>query len=126
VAAPSANISGQISPTRAAHVMSGLNGRIGAVLDGGPCDVGLESTIIGSSGEAVVLLRPGGLPREVIEDAIGLVLQSPEDGHIQAPGQLTSHYAPNAGLRLNVDRVWSGLPPLRFRILGWDWRSMTG
>lgn len=114
VAAPSANISGQISPTRAAHVMSGLNGRIGAVLDGGPCDVGLESTIIGSSGEAVVLLRPGGLPREVIEDAIGLVLQSPEDGHIQAPGQLTSHYAPNAGLRLNVDVPLEGEAYLAF------------
>ncbi len=103
VAAPSANLSGRISPTTAAHVLAGLGGgRIDAVLDGGACPVGLESTIIGCDG-APVLLRAGGLPIEVIEAALGQKLQRPADPAVpNAPGQLASHYAPKGQLRLNA------------------------
>ncbi|MEM6375483.1 MAG: L-threonylcarbamoyladenylate synthase [Pseudomonadota bacterium] len=103
VAAPSANISGRLSPTNAAHVARNLSGRIEAILDGGPCPVGLESTII-SLGETPRLLRPGGLPVEVIEEALGLSLAAPGDA-INAPGQLASHYAPRAVLRLNASKA---------------------
>jgi len=102
VAAPSANPSGRVSPTSADHVLDGLGGRIEAVLDGGPCAVGVESTIVGF-GPAPTLLRPGGLPAEAIEAAIGgpLAQHQPGDG-INAPGQLRSHYAPRATMRLGV------------------------
>src|SRR5690606_17497046 len=103
LAAPSANPSGQISPTQPAHVQQGLGGRIAAILDGGPCGIGVESTIIGLTG-APILLRPGGLPLEAIEDALGarLALRADTDA-ITAPGQLGSHYAPKATMRLNAD-----------------------
>ncbi len=108
VAAPSANPSGRISPTEAGHVLAGLDGRIDAVLDGGPCGVGVESTIVGF-GPAPVLLRPGGLPVEALEAALGgpLTLHQPGDG-ITAPGQLTSHYAPEASVRLNAQSARPG------------------
>lgn len=102
LAAPSANPSGRVSPTRAKHVMDGLSGRIAAVLDGGPCEVGVESTILGLDGPATVL-RPGGIPVEALEVMFGHPL--PTGGSAQkptAPGQLTSHYAPGASLRLNA------------------------
>lgn len=102
VAAPSANPSGRISPTTAAHVLAGLGGRIDAVLDGGDCAVGLESTIIGFD-PGPVLLRAGGVPAEVIEDALGYPLGRPSDPAMpNAPGQLASHYAPTGQMRLNV------------------------
>lgn len=104
VAAPSANPSGRISSTTADHVLSGLGGRIEAVLDDGPCKVGLESTIIGFAGQSPVLLRPGGLAVEEIEDCLGTQLAPAESGVITAPGQLSSHYAPGAPLRLNAAR----------------------
>lgn len=112
VAAPSANPSGSVSPTTADHVLEGLGGRIAAVLDGGPCAVGLESTIVGLAGERPSLLRPGGLPTEAIEGALGARLAAPGPG-ISAPGQLASHYAPSARLRLNVEtprpgELWLG------------------
>ena len=102
IAAPSANPSGKISPTTAAHVAKGLSGRIDAILDAGPCNVGLESTIIGFEG-APTLLRAGGLPTEAIEACLGfpLATHSPADTP-SAPGQLASHYAPTAPLRLNA------------------------
>lgn len=102
VAAPSANPSGRISPTSAAHVLAGLSDRIEAVVDGGACPVGVESTIIGLSG-APVLLRPGGLPVEALEAALGrsLARRSPDDP-LNAPGQMQSHYAPGAVVRLNA------------------------
>ena len=103
VAAPSANPSGQISPTTAAHVLSGLNGRIAAVLDDGPCGVGLESTIVGLSGEPA-LLRPGGIALEQIEAVLNTQLHHHQPGDaLNAPGQLQSHYAPDAPVRLNAD-----------------------
>ncbi|MDV7144790.1 L-threonylcarbamoyladenylate synthase [Tropicimonas sp. TH_r6] len=102
VAAPSANLSGKISPTRAEHVLDGLEGRIGAVLDGGAAEVGVESTIIGCY-DTPRLLRPGGLPTEIIEAALGRPLaHAPEANTPNAPGQLPSHYAPDAPVRLNV------------------------
>ncbi len=117
VAAPSANPSGKISPTTAAHVLDGLSGQIEAVLDGGPCPVGIESTIIGVTEHPARLLRPGGLPVEAIEACLGYPLALPDTGGaITAPGQLKSHYAPDAKLRLNADHprgdeVWLGFGP---------------
>jgi len=104
VAAPSANPSGKISPTTAEHVLDGLSGRIDAVLDGGPCPVGVESTILGFDGDTPVQLRAGGLPPEAIEALLGQLLHTTQGGKITAPGQLQSHYAPEATLRLNADR----------------------
>ena len=102
VAAPSANPSGRISPTDAAHVLAGLDGRIEAVVDGGPCAVGVESTIVGFAPDPV-LLRPGGLPVEALEACLGAPLAlHGEAGPVTAPGQLASHYAPRAPLRLDV------------------------
>lgn len=108
LAAPSANPSGRISPTQANHVVGGLSGRIAAVLDGGSCEVGLESTIIAADPEPV-LLRPGGVPVEAIE----AVLREPvrigaESGQPTAPGQLASHYAPDAAVRLGAREAMPG------------------
>ena len=108
VAAPSANPSGQVSPTTAAHVMAALGGRIAAVIDGGPCDVGLESTIVGFEEGGAVLLRPGGVPAEAIEEVLGKPLAARDGEAVTAPGQLASHYAPGARLRLNADAPRSG------------------
>ena len=102
LAAPSANPSGRVSPTRAEHVLAGLSGRIAAVVDGGPCAVGVESTILGLVG-APQLLRPGGVPAEALEALLGQAL--PVGGNSEmpnAPGQLALHYAPDAPLRLNA------------------------
>jgi len=107
IAAPSANPSGRISPTRAQHVLNNLSGRIDAVLDGGPTAVGLESTIIGLSGTPT-LLRPGGLPEEEIARCLGQDLAGPNPDQITAPGQLASHYAPQAALRLNAANAEPG------------------
>jgi len=108
VAAPSANPSGRISPTKAAHVLAGLTGRIEAVVDGGDCDVGVESTILGL-GETPTLLRPGGLPQEALEAALGTTLTRYQDGDpLTAPGQMASHYAPGAKVRLNAREIDKG------------------
>lgn len=101
LAAPSANPSGKISPTTAEHVMAGLDGRIAAVLDGGACPVGVESTIIGVYDNVPRLLRPGGLSVEDAERILNQPLREAGKG-ITAPGQLTSHYAPGARVRLNA------------------------
>ncbi|GGE53982.1 L-threonylcarbamoyladenylate synthase [Actibacterium pelagium] len=116
VAAPSANPSGKISPTSAEHVIEGLSSKIAAVLDGGSCSVGLESTIVGFEG-GPTLLRPGGLPAEAIEACLGAPLRSHTMGAAPtAPGQLSSHYAPGAAVRLNVSKpedteLWLGFGP---------------
>ncbi|MFN3576051.1 MAG: L-threonylcarbamoyladenylate synthase [Tabrizicola sp.] len=108
LAAPSANPSGRVSPTTADHVIEGLSGRIAAVLDGGPCAVGLESTIV-LPDPAPVLLRPGGVPVEALEAALGEALATGGDaGKPTSPGQLASHYAPGAALRLNVTEAAPG------------------
>lgn len=108
LAAPSANPSGRVSPTRAAHVMAGLSGRIEAVLDGGACTVGVESTILALDGPAA-LLRPGGVSVEEIEAVLGHPLLMPGDPTTpKAPGQLASHYAPEARVRLNATAAAPG------------------
>ena len=108
VAAPSANPSGRISPTSAAHVLASLDGKIDAILDGGPCPVGLESTIIGVA-DTATLLRPGGLPAEAIEGCLGMpLLRDTNTATPNAPGQLASHYAPSAPLRLNAQNAKNG------------------
>ncbi len=117
VAAPSANQSGRVSPTTAAHVLASLGGRIEGVLDGGPCGVGVESTIVDCSGPAPVLLRAGGLPAEAIEDCLGarlgLRLVSPLNAPV-SPGQLESHYAPRGTVRLNARTAEPGETLLGF------------
>ena len=108
LAAPSANPSGRMSPTRADHVLDGLAGRIDAVLDGGFCAVGVESTILGLDGPPV-LLRPGGIPAEVLEAALGQPLRQEGNGaKPTAPGQMASHYAPDAPLRMNAPSAATG------------------
>ncbi|NOD64083.1 MULTISPECIES: L-threonylcarbamoyladenylate synthase [unclassified Ruegeria] len=117
IAAPSANPSGQISPTTADHVWSGLGGRIAAILDAGPCGVGVESTIVGLAGQPT-LLRPGGVALEQIEQELGVHLHLHQSGDLlTAPGQLQSHYAPDAPVRLNAgsrqgDEVLLGFGPV--------------
>lgn len=102
LAAPSANPSGKVSPTRAEHVRAGLAGRIEAVLDGGPCAVGVESTILGLDG-VPALLRPGGVAVEDLEAVLGVALVAGGSAEKpNAPGQLASHYAPGAAVRLEV------------------------
>ena len=108
VAAPSANPSGKISATTAAHVLAGLDGKIAAVLDDGACSVGLESTIIGLTGLRPTLLRAGGLPSEAIEAALGQTLEIVDGAEIIAPGQLASHYAPGAAVRLDAETAGPG------------------
>jgi L-threonylcarbamoyladenylate synthase len=119
VVAPSANLSGHVSPTTAAHVESDLAGRIDLIVDGGPVAVGVESTIIGCF-EAPVLLRPGGLPREAIERVIGRPLTGMPDNATAndaaplAPGMLASHYAPRCAVRLNAEQIYPGEALLAF------------
>ncbi|WP_414831917.1 L-threonylcarbamoyladenylate synthase [Afifella sp. YEN Y35] len=115
LAAPSANRSGQLSPTRAGHVLEQLGDRIDAVIDAGPCTVGLESTIVAISDEGPRLLRPGGLAAEAIEELLDRRLRRLAPGaHVEAPGMLASHYAPRAALRLNATRVEAGEALLAF------------
>jgi L-threonylcarbamoyladenylate synthase len=108
VAAPSANRSGRVSPTTADHVASELDGRIAAILDGGPCRIGIESTVLDLSGGEARLLRPGGVALEAIEAAIGPVARgrNPADA-LRSPGMLESHYAPSLPLRLEATSVAS-------------------
>lgn len=116
VAAPSANRSGRISPTEAQHVIEDLDGRIDAVLDGGPTLVGVESTIVACLGGAPRLLRPGGVPREAIEALIERELKTGAESadNPVAPGMLASHYAPRARVRLDADRIEPGEAALLF------------
>ncbi|WP_116599288.1 L-threonylcarbamoyladenylate synthase [Primorskyibacter marinus] len=114
IAAPSANRSGQISPTTPDHVAQGLGARVAAILDGGPCPVGVESSIVDATGTAS-LLRPGGIPAEALEQALGhpLGMRDGADA-ISAPGQLRSHYAPSATVRLNATDWREGEATLGF------------
>lgn len=119
VVAPSANLSGHVSPTTASHVMSDLKGRIDLVIDGGPVEVGVESTIVGCFDQPM-LLRPGGVPRAEIERVLGRKLGEPaaetEATAPQplAPGMLASHYAPRTPVRLNAVKVEPGEALLAF------------
>jgi L-threonylcarbamoyladenylate synthase len=119
VVAPSANLSGHVSPTTAAHVRNDLAGRIDLIIDGGAVEVGVESTIVGCF-DAPMLLRPGGVPRGEIERVLGRALAQPPDdadsdsGQPLAPGMLASHYAPRTKVRLNADSIEAGEALLAF------------
>jgi L-threonylcarbamoyladenylate synthase len=108
LAAPSANASGTISPTTAAHVAASLAGRLPLVLDDGPCPVGIESTIVAVSAEGVRLLRPGPITVEEAAAVAGLPVDRSTGGSIEAPGQLASHYAPAVPVRLNAGTARAG------------------
>lgn len=120
IAAPSANLFGRISPTTAAHVMDQLGTRIDAILDGGPCRVGVESTVLAfPPGEIPLLLRPGGLPIEDLEELIGTIAYPEREGNVPdpetgtgqpmaSPGMLSKHYAPTKPITVNSD--WNEVP----------------
>jgi L-threonylcarbamoyladenylate synthase len=125
LAAPSANRSGGVSPTRADHVLTSLGGRIRMILDAGPTSEGLESTIAAPEADRVRLLRPGPVTADMIAQATRLPVEetSPTNGTVEAPGQLESHYAPGKPLRLNAMRaerdeymIGFGLMPCTFNI----------
>lgn len=116
IAAPSANRSGRVSPTRAEHVAADLGDDVDLILDGGATTLGLESTIVDCTGETPRLLRPGAIPKERIEEVIGERIEravASADAPT-APGQLVSHYAPAARVRLNADRAEPGEALLAF------------
>jgi L-threonylcarbamoyladenylate synthase len=119
VVAPSANLSGHVSATTAAHAQTDLMGLIDLIVDGGAVEVGVESTIVGCFDQPM-LLRPGGLPRGKIERVLGrTLLQPPDDADNDtsqplAPGMLASHYAPRTRVRLNAERIEAGEALLAF------------
>jgi L-threonylcarbamoyladenylate synthase len=121
IVAPSANRSGHVSPTEAAHVLADLRGRVDLIIDGGATPVGIESSIVACLGEPA-LLRPGGIPREAIERALGRPLAQPPRAvdaaagaaAPAAPGMLAAHYAPRTPLRLDVSGVAPGEVLLAF------------
>ena len=115
IAAPSANRSGHVSPTTAAHVAADLAGRVAMILDGGATEVGVESTVLDVTASVPRLLRPGGVTREQIEQLIGPIVMGEADPlRPSSPGQLESHYAPRAGLRLDAVHAGAGEALLAF------------
>ena len=115
LAAPSANLSGRVSPVTAADVREDLDGVIDAIVDAGSAMVGLESTIISCIAQEPQLLRPGGIPRAAIEAVLGRRLAAPANAdRPRAPGMLVSHYAPRARLRLEATNLKSGEAGLDF------------
>lgn len=123
LAAPSANSSGRISPTSAEAVDADLGGRIGLIVDGGSTAVGVESTIAKATPDGVRILRPGGVTADAVEAVTGkAVLRGGVEG-IEAPGMMLSHYAPDAGVRLNATELRDGEALLAFgpsRLAGGD------
>ena len=114
IAAPSANPSGKLSPTRAEDVAKAFGDKVSIVVDGGPCSAGIESTIVSLlPGEPARLLRPGAIDRDRLESIVG-TLAAPVTGAISAPGQLSSHYAPRASIRLEATDLRSGEALLAF------------
>lgn len=116
VAAPSANSSGRISPTTAAHVEADLGDRVSIILDGGACALGVESTVVDLTVSPPALLRQGGVTQEMLEEALGAPLSAPitEDGKPKSPGMLSSHYAPALPVRLQANSKRSGETLLGF------------
>jgi len=113
IAAPSANVSGRISPTRAEDVQSELGDRVGLILDGGPCRIGIESTVLDLTVDPPALLRPGGIAADVLRDVLGPLGKSGE-GAPRSPGMLPRHYAPSRPLRLNAVDARAGEALLGF------------
>ena len=115
LAAPSANRSGRVSPTAAAHVAAELGARVALILDGGACEIGLESTVLDLTGAVAALLRPGGITVEQLEAALGpIAMPDPDPAVPRAPGQLASHYAPRLRLRPNATEARPGEALLAF------------
>ena len=117
LAAPSANRSGRVSPTTAAHVREELSGRVDLIADLGPCRVGIESSVVlCADGAPVTLLRPGGLSQERIEEALGrhIARADTDDAAPTSPGMLSSHYAPSVPVRLNATQIEEGDALLAF------------
>ncbi|MBL22475.1 MAG: threonylcarbamoyl-AMP synthase [Rhodospirillaceae bacterium] len=116
IAAPSANRSGRLSPTEASHVADQLGDQVALILDGGPCAVGLESTVVDACGKAPTILRPGGITAEDIERVLGVpVAQSGETSEApKSPGMLASHYAPSCPLRIDAAKADVGEALLGF------------
>ena len=116
IAAPSANRSGRLSPTTAAHVAASLGEHVAIILDGGPCTIGLESTVLDVSGPSPAILRPGGVTQEEIETVLGRAVgvAGAEDGAPKAPGMLSSHYAPALPVRLDARSAEAGEALLGF------------
>ena len=113
LAAPSANRSGRVSPTEAAHVFEELGERVSLILDGGRTQVGLESTVLDLSGETPALLRPGGVTLEQLTELLGPIA-APAAGSLRSPGMLASHYAPSLPLRLDAAGARPGEALLAF------------
>ncbi len=113
IAAPSANRSGRVSPTEAAHVAAELGNRVALILDGGRTTIGLESTVLDLSGEAPALLRPGGVTLEQLTEFLGPIAM-PAAGPLRSPGMLPSHYAPSLPLRLKATDARPGEALLAF------------
>ena len=121
LAAPSANRSGSVSPTEAAHVRASLGDAVDMAIDGGRCAVGVESTIVKIENEKAFLLRPGGVDRETLETFLSASLaDAPHTNKPQAPGMLKSHYAPRANVRLNARAPKEGEAFLGFGAVGAD------
>jgi L-threonylcarbamoyladenylate synthase len=115
LAAPSANVSGTVSPTEAAHVRASLGDKVDLIVDGGPCAVGIESTVLDLTGAAAVILRPGSITQEDIAKIIGVVAVSTTDPSApKSPGQLAAHYAPSLPLRMNAAHAYENEALLGF------------
>ncbi|MBE88588.1 MAG: threonylcarbamoyl-AMP synthase [Rhodospirillaceae bacterium] len=116
IAAPSANTSGRLSPTTAQHVADQLSDKIPLILDGGPCTIGVESTVLDLTGDTPTLLRPGGISVEIIEKSLSIEISTSahKGGTFKSPGMLTSHYAPARPLRLNAHKAKPGEALLGF------------
>jgi L-threonylcarbamoyladenylate synthase len=110
LAAPSANRSGQLSPTTAAHVAASLGNAVPLILDAGPCQVGVESTVVDATGDDLIVLRPGGVSVEKIEATLGrsVVTDMSSPATPKSPGMLEKHYAPRARLRLEAEAAHAG------------------
>ncbi|MEP7348555.1 MAG: L-threonylcarbamoyladenylate synthase [Sphingorhabdus sp.] len=118
LAAPSANKSGGISPTRAEHVLASLGGAVPMILDAGPCEAGLESTIVAVRADGWQILRPGPVTAEAIVGIAGSSPIAATYAKIEAPGQLASHYAPAKPLRLDAQTAISGEWHIGFGAIG--------
>ena len=114
LAAPSANRSGRVSPTMHQHVMEELNDRIAMVVEGGQCEVGIESTVVDVTGKQPVILRPGSLTKDKLGEIFPSISYAASDSPITAPGMLSSHYAPAQGVRLNAQTARAGEGLLAF------------
>lgn len=114
LAAPSANVSGTVSPTTPAHVAASLGAKVDLIVDGGPCAVGIESTVLDLTGPEAVILRPGSVTQEEIAHVIGPVARANDPAAPKSPGQLAAHYAPSIPLRMNARGANTGEALLGF------------